>query len=123
MSSRDTLLLYVKSPAESVAFYRALFEREPVESSQNFALFVLDGGLAVGLWARHDVQPTPPAEPGATELGITVESNADVDALYARWRDRKWRIAQTPTQLDFGYTFVALDPDGHRVRVYALSGG
>lgn len=24
-----------------------------------------------------------------------------------------------PTTLDFGYTFVAIDPDGHRLRVCA----
>jgi hypothetical protein len=28
-------------------------------------------------------------------------------------------IAQAPTAMDFGPTFVALDPDGHRLRVFA----
>ena len=28
-------------------------------------------------------------------------------------------IALEPTTLDFGYTFVATDPDGHRLRVCA----
>ncbi|WP_338112929.1 hypothetical protein [Sphingomonas sanguinis] len=27
-----------------------------------------------------------------------------------------------PTDRPFGRSFVALDPDGHRVRVYALNG-
>jgi len=31
-------------------------------------------------------------------------------------------IAQPLTQMDFGYTFVALDPDGHRLRVFAAPG-
>ena len=30
------------------------------------------------------------------------------------------KILQTPTDLDFGRTFVALDPDNHRLRVYWL---
>jgi hypothetical protein len=28
-------------------------------------------------------------------------------------------IIQEPTDMDFGRTFVGLDPDGHRVRVFA----
>ncbi len=48
----------------------------------------------------------------------------------ARWRlallpllplDRGLTIAQAPSDMDFGRTFVALDPDGHRLRVYWLS--
>ena len=30
-------------------------------------------------------------------------------------------IAFPPTDLDFGRSFVALDPDGHRLRVYAVA--
>jgi hypothetical protein len=30
-------------------------------------------------------------------------------------------IAQTPARLEFVYTFVALDPDGHRLRAYKLA--
>lgn len=30
-------------------------------------------------------------------------------------------IALPPTELDFGRSFVAVDPDGHRLRVYALT--
>ena len=29
-----------------------------------------------------------------------------------------WDIC-APTAMDFGFTFVALDPDGHRLRVFA----
>ncbi|WP_374468302.1 hypothetical protein [Ferrovibrio sp.] len=28
-------------------------------------------------------------------------------------------ILQPPTAMDFGYTFLAADPDGHRLRVFA----
>jgi predicted enzyme related to lactoylglutathione lyase len=28
-------------------------------------------------------------------------------------------VAQPPTRMDFGFTFLALDPDGHRLRVFA----
>jgi hypothetical protein len=40
-----------------------------------------------------------------------------VSNLYRDWRDRHLPIAQDLTDLDFGPTFVVLDPDGHRLRV------
>jgi len=30
-------------------------------------------------------------------------------------------VAQKPVDMDFGHTFVALDPDGHRLRVFAAA--
>jgi hypothetical protein len=29
------------------------------------------------------------------------------------------RIIQEPVKMDFGFTFTAADPDGHRLRVFA----
>jgi predicted enzyme related to lactoylglutathione lyase len=52
-----------------------------------------------------------------------VDNPAEVDRTFAEWRGRGVEIAQTPTQLDFGYTFVALDPDGQRLRVFAPTPG
>jgi hypothetical protein len=42
-----------------------------------------------------------------------------VRAAHVDWSRRKLPIVQAPTALDFGYTFVALDPDGHRLRLMA----
>lgn len=41
-----------------------------------------------------------------------------VDAVWANWRQRGIAILQEPTDLDFGRTFTARDPDGHRLRVF-----
>ena len=46
----------------------------------------------------------------------------DAQALADRYRDWSLRglpILQAPIDMDFGRTFVALDPDGHRLRVFA----
>jgi len=48
-----------------------------------------------------------------------VTDAAQVDALHADWRERGLAILQDPQMLDFGYTFTAADPDGHRLRVFA----
>jgi len=30
-------------------------------------------------------------------------------------------VRQEPTDMDFGFTFTMADPDGHRLRVFALN--
>lgn len=119
----DCLILYVNSPAESVLFYRALLGREPVEQSPNFAMFMLNEKTMLGLWAAHDVQPAGPHRGGGAEIGITVGSDAELDATVATWQAAGWPVLQAPTTMDFGYTAVTADPDGHRVRVFRPTQG
>ncbi|WP_124350191.1 VOC family protein [Pseudomonas chlororaphis] len=115
------LLLYVDSPATSANFYSRLLDRPPVELSPTFALFILDSGLKLGLWARHDVEPAAQVTGGGGELALAVADKQSVDLLHGQWVESGVNIAQAPTTLDFGYTFVALDPDGHRLRVFCLT--
>ena len=112
--------LLVDDPAASGRFYAELLATEPVEASDTFVLFALSSGLKLGLWSRHTVTPPPTAGAGAAELGFRVPDPAVVDATCADWRGRGTRIAAEPADLDFGRSFLALDPDGHRLRVYAL---
>ncbi|MDH0736444.1 VOC family protein [Achromobacter spanius] len=115
----NLVIFYVEKPQTSAAFYSALLQRPPVESTPTFALFVLDSGLKLGLWSRYTVEPAAAGRGGASELAFCV---ADADALNQRhldWSLRGLPILQAPTNMDFGRTFVALDPDGHRLRVFA----
>ncbi|MFG1243295.1 VOC family protein [Xanthobacter sp. DSM 14520] len=121
MTETNNLLLYVSDPEASGRFYAGLLGRVPVEVSPTFVLLVLPSGLALGLWKTTGVEPAPTASGGGSELGFKVAGAADVDAAYAAWLARGARIALPPTDLDFGRSFVALDPDGHRLRVYALA--
>ena len=118
MTDPNFSILYVQSPTASAAFYAGLLGKPPVEASPGFALFALQSGTMLGLWAAGEVQPgaTPP---GGAELAFALDGRAAVDARHADWRARGLRFAQQPVDLDFGYTFVALDPDGHRLRVFA----
>ena len=43
----------------------------------------------------------------------------DIKRKSIEWGGRKLTVAQAPVEMDFGYTFVALDPDQHRLRVFA----
>ena len=122
MQSPNFFILYVDSPARSAAFYQELLGRAPVESSPTFALFALDAGVMLGLWSRHTVEPAAQVTGGGHEICFPVEGKDRVDALYAELKERGLAIAQAPVDLDFGYTFVALDPDQHRLRVFASNG-
>jgi catechol 2,3-dioxygenase-like lactoylglutathione lyase family enzyme len=117
MSDPNLIILYVENAAASAAFYRELLGRAPVESSPNFAMFPLGSGMMLGLWSRADVKPAANAAPGGGELVFSVADRAAVAALHEKWLKRRLPIAQAPVALEFGYTFVALDPDGHRLRV------
>ncbi len=121
MTKINTVLLYVADPAESARFYGGLLDLEPVEQSPTFALFILPSGLGLGLWGRGGVEPAPLAPGGGSEVGFQVAEAAEVDRLCALWWSRGAVIALPPSDLDFGRTFVARDPDGHRLRVYALT--
>ena len=116
------VLLYVDSPEASASFYAKLLGRPPIEASPTFAMFALGEGLMLGLWSRHTVEPRPAAAAGASELAFTLASDAEVDAAHERWRSQGLPIAQAPTRMDFGYTCVGLDPDGHRLRAFAPAG-
>jgi predicted enzyme related to lactoylglutathione lyase len=119
MFNPNFLLLYVESPTTSAAFYTALLGHGPIDASATFALFALPSGVMLGLWSKHTVEPTAPPSIGGSELAFTVDDANAVRAKHAEWSARGMPIAQSTTQMDFGYTFVALDPDGHRLRVFA----
>ncbi|WMW80847.1 VOC family protein [Undibacterium cyanobacteriorum] len=119
MKHPNFVLLYVLDPRASVAFYQEMLGRAPVEASDTFAMFALDSGIMLGLWKREQVLPTVTAATGASELAITVDDQAEVDRLHHLWQTRGIIILQTPCSMDFAYTFVATDLDGHRIRVFA----
>jgi catechol 2,3-dioxygenase-like lactoylglutathione lyase family enzyme len=119
MPDFNFLVLYVDDPAPSAAFYADLLGAPIVEQSATFAMLPLRDGVMLGLWSRHTVEPRSAAAPGASEVAFAVADAAAVEAIHADWKKRGLKIAQVPTRMDFGRTFVAVDPDGHRLRVFA----
>jgi predicted enzyme related to lactoylglutathione lyase len=111
------VLLFVKNPQKSSLFYQELFEMKPIEESPTFVMFALKNGVMLGLWSKYTAEPRVESPAGALEICFPA---TDVDALYETWGKKLITVAQKPTDMDFGRTFVALDPDGHRIRVYKL---
>lgn len=110
-------LLFVTNPQKSSLFYQEILGIQPIQESPTFVLFALKNGVMLGLWSKYTAEPRVEAAPGALEIGFPAE---DVDALYDEWGKKRVTVAQKPTDMDFGRTFVILDPDGHRIRVYQL---
>ena len=122
MPNVSFILVYVDDVARSEAFYAAILGRSAVESSPAFAMLPAAPGLMLGLWKRDGVAP-PATAAGGGEIAFTAETDSEVDALCAAWRASGVTIAQDPARMDFGYTFVGLDPDGQRLRVFAPTVG
>lgn len=110
-------LLFVTNPMKSSLFYQQILNLKPVEESATFVMFALKNGVMLGLWSKYTAEPRVEALPGALEICFAAE---DVDALYNDWSQMHVTVAQKPTDMDFGRTFVILDPDGHRIRIYKL---
>ncbi len=56
---------------------------------------------------------------GGAGYFLPMESREVIDALASAWREAGIEIIQEPTEMDFGYTVVGFDPDGHRLRPMA----
>jgi predicted enzyme related to lactoylglutathione lyase len=122
MTPNHMILFYVKDPLASAAFYTRLLGDKAIDASPGFAMFKVNDGTMLGLWNAAGVEPKPDVAAGGSELAFHVADNAAVDDYHKRWTQEKFPIAQHPTQMDFGYTFTAVDPDGHRLRVFAAAG-
>jgi len=121
MTHPNFFILYVNDPLASAEFYAKLLGRPAVDAAPTFAMFALESGVMLGLWSRHTVEPAATTGGGGAEVAIALESIDAVNATHQRWQALGLPVIQAPTQMDFGYTFVATDPDGHRLRVFAAN--
>ena len=121
MTDPNFFILYVDNPLASAEFYAGLLGKQPLEAGPTFAMFALDSGVMLGLWSKHTVVPAALAAGGGAEVAISVADKETLQSMFASWVKRSLVIVQQPVDMDFGHTFVALDPDGHRLRVFAAA--
>lgn len=119
MTTLSYLLLAARKPLYSARLYSDLLGVEPVESSDSFVLFVLPTGLKLGLWLKDEMEP-PTGTPDGIDLSFAESDREAVGATFDRWEKLGLEIIQPPVDMDFGFTFTARDPDGHRLRVFSL---
>lgn len=119
MPDFNFMLLHVQDHAASAALYHNLLGIPIVDQKPDIAILPLREGVMLGLWSRETVEPESSGQTGASEIAFAVDDAATVETMHADWKRRGLTIAQAPTLMSFGTTFVALDPDGHRLRVFA----
>lgn len=119
MTDFNFLLLHVEDHVASAALYHELLGIPIVDQKPDIAILPLRDGVMLGLWSRETVEPKSSGQTGASEIAFAVPDASTVETMHADWAQRGLTIAQTPTRMSFGTTFVALDRDGHRLRVFA----
>lgn len=117
MLSPNLILLYVEDPEKSAAFYTRLFGREPVAAYPSYVAYALENGLTFSLWSTRAANFVSSGSGHRMEIAFMVTDDVDVDRLHTAWRAAGVEIEQEPMTAVFGRTFVAVDPDGHRLRV------
>lgn len=117
MTSPNLVLLYVDDPTRSAQFYARLFGRPPVAAFPTYAAFTFDNGLHLGLWSTRARDFVSGGAGHRSELAFMVDDDHEVRRLYGAWKALGVTFEQAPMTAVFGLTFVALDPDGHRLRV------
>ncbi|MEN3931032.1 VOC family protein [Microvirga sp. W0021] len=119
VKDKYSLILYVDNVEVSASFYSSILKHEPLERFKDFAVFGLQDGFIIGLQSKHAIEPTPQKFVGGFELSYSDVTTDEVDDIYKEWCNLGIEFALKPTTLEFGYTFVAVDPDGHRLRICA----
>ena len=120
MRTLNYLLLAVRDPLKSTELYTKLLGRDPVAKAPTFVLYVLPTGLKIGLWLADEMEPKPNAA-GGVEISFSEDSKDAVRATYEEWKKLGLNVLQEPTEMDFGFTFVVEDPDGHRLRPFVIA--
>ena len=115
----NSVILYVSDVEASTTFYREILGHGPIKTYPGFSVFALSDDVTLGLQAADEIEPAAEPYVGGSELNLSDAEHVDVDRLYAQWKALGIPMILAPTVLEFGYTFVATDPDGHRLRVCA----
>ena len=115
----NSVILYVSDVEASTAFYSRILGHGPMETDPGFSVVALSDDVTLGLQAADEIEPAAEPYVGESELSLSDVEHVDVDRLYAQWKALGIPMILAPTVLEFGYTFVATDPDGHRLRVCA----
>ena len=117
MLTPNLLLFYVKSPLESALFYEKIFSIKPVAAFPTYVAFSFANGFTFSLWSIQAENFVSGGVGHRAELSFMVQDEQAVRELRKKWGEFGAVIEQDLHEAVFGLTFVALDPDGHRIRV------
>ena len=113
----NLILLYVEDPERSAAFYERLFDMAPSAAFPTYVAFTFADGLTLSLWSTSARNFVSGGTGHRSEIAFMVPDEQAVRDLHERWTVTGVAIEQPLHKAVFGLTFVANDPDGHRIRV------
>jgi predicted enzyme related to lactoylglutathione lyase len=117
MQHPNLILFYVEDPLRSAQFYEQMFDSPPVAAFPTYVAFEFPNGLTFSLWSVKAKDFVSGGSGHRAELAFMVSNEAAVRTLRERWHNAGVQIEQDLHEAVFGLTFVALDLDGHRIRV------
>ncbi|WP_341661806.1 glyoxalase [Vibrio sp.] len=117
MLTIDTYVLYVENIQISQGFYTKVLGCESRSLSPTCMEIKFANNMSVLLKQNSNLVPTSRITGGGAELSILVEDQTKLESLYHSWKKQSVDFAQDPKELSYGVSFVALDPDEHRIRV------
>ena len=117
MLTPNLLLFYVQNPLESALFYEKIFSKKPLVSFPTYVAFSFENGFTFSLWSTQAKNFVSGGTGHRSELSFMVKDEQTVRELRKKWGGMGVTIEQDLHEAVFGLTFVALDPDGHRIRV------
>jgi len=118
MSQSTLLILYVSDTEASANFYQKVLNKKPVEAGPRFYVFDIGGeAFKLCLWSKADVlPPVDKHESCCHELTLTCASSEEIEQNHQNWLVAQGKVLKEPHLLHFGYSFVGVDLDGHRIR-------
>ena len=102
---------------ESALFYEKIFSLKPIATFPTYVAFSFENGFTFSLWSIHAENFLSDGTGHRAELAFMVENEQMVRMLRKKWGEFNIHIEQDLHEAVFGLTFVAQDPDGHRIRV------
>ena len=119
MFTIDSFVLYVTDIHSSMDFYSKAFDCKPTLLSPTFAAITFGSNVKITLKQSDALTLTSKVTGGGTELSIAMTDKQALENLYKEWRAKGIQFEQTPEESVFGINFVAIDPDSHRIRIFA----
>src|SRR5579859_4235281 len=118
--SMGIVILYVRDLQKSRKFYTDYLGLNVIEEQSDENFIMLNAGTDTFL-ALESLKVVPAGrakEPGSVEIGFAIE---DVDGTFVAWKSKGVEMIQEPETMPFGRNFMAKDPDGHYLTIYALA--
>ena len=119
MFTIDSFVLYVADIHRSMDFYAKAFDCEPKLLSPTFAALDFADNVKITLKQADVLIPASTIKGGGTELSMPIADKETLESLYKAWKEKGIQVEQDPEESVYGINFLAVDPDGHRIRVFA----